>query len=275
MPVKGAKSKRIGVAEGNGMSRSTPHVSDYREGAEQLAEQNMRRWLLKQKIAERRRREHAVDRLASQLGPYIALSRAAGAGGSEIARLVGQKLNWDVLDHELLDLMADRYHASRTLLDFVDETKANWIYEVFGDWLSQKTVSQEAYVHRLGKIVLLAAHHGRIVFVGRGAQYLLPREMGLAVRIVAPLDFRIRQVMDRFGVAHDDAREQVEETDRGRQAFIRRYFRREDADPANHDLTINVEKLGQEGAASIIVEANRLRLESGPLGEIRAAVSQV
>jgi hypothetical protein len=42
----------------------------------------------------------------------------------------------------------------------------------------------------------MAAQHANAVFVGRGAQYLLPAEKGLTVYIVAPLKMRIGYVCD-------------------------------------------------------------------------------
>lgn len=226
----------------------------------QIAERNIRQWLLKQEITGRLERASAHEQLADHLGPYITVSREKGTGASEIAHSVGKKLGWDVLGQELLDFMAERYHTPRHLLEFVDETAASWIYEVFGNWINQQAISQEEYVHRLGKIMLLAAHHGNTIFVGRGAQYLLPRAKGLAVRIVAPLEFRIEQVMRRDGLAHKAAKHRVAETDRGRREFIRHYFHHEGTDADLYDLVVNVAKLGTEGASDVIVAAAHIWL---------------
>ena len=43
----------------------------------------------------------------------------------------------------------------------------------------------------------MAARHASSVFVGRGVQFLLPCEVGLTIRIVAPLNQRIDRVMHR------------------------------------------------------------------------------
>ena len=117
-----------------------------REAIAEAAERQMRRWLLMHDIDQRLERERTAEELAKRLGPYLALSREAGCGGSEIARLVGQELGWDVLDQGLLDFMAERYHLPRDILEFVDETTANWMHEIFGSWLDRHVVSQETYV---------------------------------------------------------------------------------------------------------------------------------
>jgi cytidylate kinase len=93
------------------------------EAIADAAERQMRRCLMMQEIEQRLEREHA-DELAERLGPYIAISREAGAGGSQIAQWVGEKLGWEVMDSKLLDFMAQRYHLPRDILDVVDEELA-------------------------------------------------------------------------------------------------------------------------------------------------------
>ena len=38
--------------------------------------------------------------------PFLTISREAGSGGAEVARRVGDRLNWAVLDKELVDSLA-------------------------------------------------------------------------------------------------------------------------------------------------------------------------
>ena len=118
-------------------------------------------------------------------------------------------------------------------------------------------MTQDAYTSHLGKIVLLAARHGKVVFVGRGAQFFLPRDRGMSVRIIASETFRIYEMLRRSGLSYDQSKKLVEQTDRGRCEFVRRYFQHDVADPQLYDLIINVEKLSHEGAAALIVEAFR------------------
>ena len=52
------------------------------------AERQMQAWALAQKIADRTIRLDQGQRLASQLGPFVTLSREAGACAGEIAFLL-------------------------------------------------------------------------------------------------------------------------------------------------------------------------------------------
>src|SRR4029079_7274108 len=116
--------------------------------------------------------------------PYLAISRQAGTDAGGIARAVAARCGGKVLDDELLDYMAEHDHLSRLALEFVDERAVSWFHEMFGTWLDKQLVSQAEYVIRVGRLLLLAAQHESTVFVGRGAHFMLPRERGIAVRII-------------------------------------------------------------------------------------------
>src|SRR5690242_14599690 len=162
-----------------------------------IAERQMRKWALdvqhRQKVAS----ELDQIRVEDLIHPYLLVSREAGVHATELARAVAEKCGWKLLDSELLDYMAEHDHLSRLALEFVDERAVSWFHEMFGTWLDKQLVSQAEYVSRMGKVLLLAAQHESAVFVGRGAQFMLPRDRGLAVRVIAPLKQRARKIMER------------------------------------------------------------------------------
>jgi cytidylate kinase len=110
-------------------------------------------------------------------------------------------------------------------------------------------------------VVVAAAHCGRVVFLGRGAQFFLPPRSGLAVRIVAPEAYRVAQLARQHEVDEKQARRLMKEADEGRRDFVARYFRRDIADPCLYDLVVNVANHGPTAAANMIVDLCS-RLES-------------
>jgi cytidylate kinase len=219
------------------------------------AERQMQAWARTQEIKDHQARDQAIRQLAKAIKPYLTISREAGAYGPEIAGMVGQKLGWEVFDKNLLDNLAERFHLNRGMLDVVDETQSNWVYDVLGTWMDPKIVPHEKYVCCLGRVIHAAARVQNCIFVGRGAQFLLPRERGLRVRIVAPERYRIAQVIKRQGLKVAEARKWMEETDRGRREFVERFFHHNLDDPHLYDLVINTENLGIPGAVDLIVAA--------------------
>ncbi len=224
-----------------------------------LAEQRVREWTLKLEAQGRRAEQRTSPELSVDIHPFIAISREAGAGGGPIARRVGDLLGWDVLHRELLDHMAEKFNLRRDLVGMADETTSNWIIEVFGKWLDPRLVTRSEYIVHLGQIVLLAAQHANTVFVGRGAQFFLPREKGLSVYLVAPLPMRIRHVCDVKGCPEAEARRYIRDTDKGRQDLIRGSFNHLIGDPHLYDLVINRIHTSEEEAAELIAQQCRSR----------------
>lgn len=189
---------------------------------------------------------------------------------AEIAQEVAIKLGWKILDRRLLDYLAEHEHFSRLALDFVDERAVSWFHEMFGKWLDKQLVSQAEYVSRLGKFALLAAQHESTVFVGRAVQFMLPRERGLAVRIIAPAKQRIDRIAAKRQCSEREAKEFIESTDRGREQFVRRYFHHDITDPRLFDLVINLAHIPRDEVVEVIASAAK-RHESRVLAGGNAA----
>ena len=188
--------------------------------------------------------------------PFLA---KPGQGGGAVARRIGEILGWDVLHRELLDHMAEKYNLRRDMLGMIDETTSNWIIEVFGKWLDPRIVTQSEYIVHLGQLVLLAAQHDSTVFVGRGAQFFLPRERGIAVYLVAPLAMRIQNIREEHDCSDAEARRYIRDTDKGRHDLIKSYFNHNMGDPHLYDLVINRARLSVEDTAELIAQQCRKR----------------
>lgn len=232
-------------------------MPEERRAIAESAERQMRLWTLRSEIWERLQKEKEQVAIEEQVRPFITITREAGAGGGEIGAKLAEKLGFQILGREMLDYLAETYQMPRDMLDFVDEKTAHWIHDAFGFWLDKYTISQEEYVVHLGRMAFLAAQHKECVFIGRGVQFVLPREKGLAVRIVAPEKYRVARTELMRRVSTDEAKQYIAETDRGRKEFVRRYFHQDVENPLLYDLVVNVDRLGVDGAVELIAHAFR------------------
>lgn len=222
-----------------------------------FAEKKMRTWARFQETAAGAASHHQVGPSQAEGVCYVAISREAGAAGAVVARLVGERLGWEVYDRNLLDQIAERYKESRLMLDLVDETANNWVYDVLGTWMDRQIIPHEKYFVQLSRMIQVLARAASAVFVGRGAQFLLPRSNTCAVRIVASEGFRAERVRQRHNSGLQEALDWVRRTDRDRHEFIHHFFHQDIDNPHLYDLLLNVERLGPAGAADQIVEAVR------------------
>ncbi len=219
------------------------------------AERQMQAWSRLQEVAARA--EKAAEfpmRLGRGIG-YVTISREAGAAGTTVARLVGERLQWDVYDRNLLDELAHRYKESRLMLDLVDETEGNWVFDVLGASIDRNIITHEKYMVQMSRMIQLLAKDGNAVFVGRASQFLLPRQKTLAVRIIATEEYRSERVMRRRNIDRSEAVQVIRQTDRGRSEFVKKYYRQEIEDPHLYDMLLNIERLGPSIAADQIVRA--------------------
>jgi cytidylate kinase len=156
----------------------------------------------------------------------------------------------------------------------VDEVRAfdELAPSVVQDWIlplrEEHYAPQEAYLDHLAKLVEAIGRAGDSIIVGRGANFLLPREETLSVRIIAPLKARAFRLAERMGVSVRTARRAARDLDRRRLQFDRTMHRADSTDPHNYDIVLDSDSLGLNIAAEVIVatiEAGRPRTE--PSGE--------
>ena len=187
----------------------------------------------------------------------ITISRQAGAGGSEIARLLAQKTKMDLMAGQIIQHVAESSKMSTKVVETLDEkamtTMESWINSMF---VSRHLWPSE-YLKHLTRVIGTIGKHGNAIIVGRGAGYILPPETTFRVKIIAPLEYRIQSMMRIRNLSRPDAEKYIEKRDGDRIAFVKKYFQADAMDPLNYDLVINTEKVGIEGAVDTILIAFR------------------
>jgi cytidylate kinase len=193
-------------------------------------------------------------------GPYLLISREKGAGGNAVAQLVGRRLGWQVFDNEIVDEIAQKAHVRRQLIESLDERERAIIQDTIAHLLNSRAIGTSDYLLYLKQVVLTLGHHGDVIIVGRGARFILPGQFGLSVRMVAPIETRIRRTADKARLSLEAARVEVERMDRERVQLVHRHFGHDVTDPLSHDLIINTAALNVEAAAEIVLTALQRKL---------------
>jgi hypothetical protein len=210
--------------------------------------------------ANRQRRSGRGKEGKLSYGPYLFISREKGAGGSALGQRAGKRLGWQVFDKEIVDAIAQRAEVRRELIESLDERDRATIQDTVGQWLNPQPIGTAGYLAHLREVLLTLGHQGNVVIVGRGAQYVLPSQFGLRVRMVAPVEERVRRIASRENLSLKVARVEVESSDRERTRLARRQFGKNSADPMNHDITINTGELTVEAAAEVVLTALQQKL---------------
>jgi len=207
---------------------------------EALVDEQVRRWQL-----PRHRPEGVKSR------PVITVTGQHGAQGDELSRRLASELGFDHFDREIIHRVAESAHLSERVVASMDGKKR----ELLADWLaavaSRNYLSPAEYRYHLAHVIGAIAHQGGAVILGRGANLLLQEE-ALRVLAVAPLEDRVRTVMESEGLSERDARRRIVEVESDRQAFILLHYHAEFADPTAFDLVVNTAVLGLDGSISAV-----------------------
>jgi CMP/dCMP kinase len=213
----------------------------------------------------------------------ITISREYGSGGGEIARRLAQRLQWQLVDHEIVVRVAQELGMSEAEAEAQDEyseTVATRILNslqaiqpaLFAITPLPVTMDTPSYQEALSRVVEGAVASGHVIIVGRGAQVLLEQHRDvLHVRIVAPLEQRITYVMRREGINHDEARIRIQVKDQDRMRYIQSVHRRHSDDALLYDVTLNTAVLSLDQVVELVAvalqeKATRLSIPTEELG---------
>jgi cytidylate kinase len=214
---------------------------------EALVDEQVRRWAL-----TRKEQRHDVRR------PVITLARQHGARGTELARRLADDLGFAFLDQEIIHRIAESTHRSERVVTALDERNREPLTDWLAAFASPSYMSTAEYRSHLARVVGLVAHEGGAVIVGRGAHLILGKGRALRVLAVAPLDARVRTVMEEERLSDRAARRRIQEVETSRRAFLAKQFHAEFAEPTDFDLVVNTAALGVEGACVVVRDALRL-----------------
>jgi len=192
-------------------------------------------------------------------GPCLLISRECGSGGSLLGQRVGERLGWNVFDARIVDEIAQLANVHQRLVQSVDERVRSHWERTWRDILLDDQ-ADEKYLRHLKQVVMALAHHGNVVFVGRGAQFLLPSQCALRVRLVAPLETRIHRLTERHNLSPEQARLKIKRVDTERAAFVWKIFKKDVGAALNHDLLINTDEINAESVTELVLVAMERKL---------------
>jgi cytidylate kinase len=182
----------------------------------------------------------------------ITVSREFGAGGSDLARALGAKLQWNVLDRDLVHAVAARLRLDPRHVEPVDERTSNWLARLVASTLlmtppeqhidvdSNTVVHPDAVAEAARTAILAAAQSPPLIVVGHGAQCLFRHRPGtLHVRLVAAMDERVDRICRRETCDRVAAAQVARRMDEVRRAYVRRHYHVDLRDPLLYDLQLN------------------------------------
>lgn len=194
--------------------------------------------------------DHSVKPKIEITYPFVTVSREPGAGGWTLAQQLVAELNrrqsadhpWTCWDKELVETVAADLQVSNRLIEHFEDHNRSWLTD-FITSLSHSdkaAADDERIFKRVAMTIRSLATAGKTVIVGRGGVFLtrgLPA--GVHVRLVAPVEYRIQQMMQELNLTHDRAKIHLREVEHNRHVFLKRYWNVEAIHSDQFTVTFN------------------------------------
>lgn len=235
-------------------------VEDEKTTMDRMVEQQLKKW--RTRIGEGEGLDvfdYGLEIEKVKGGPVITISREPGSGGSEIARKLAKDLSMDLMGGQIIQHVAESARMSRKVIESLDEKEVTLRDTLLNTLFRDRHLWPDEYLQHLTKVIGTIGRYGNAIIVGRGANYILPQAGTFRVRIIAPLEYRIKHVMEDRKYEKAQAEQYVVKTENDRKAFIRKYFNADVADFKQYDIIINTGSVTIAGAAEAIKVAFKMR----------------
>lgn len=186
---------------------------------------------------------------------YITISRELGSGGEEVAKELSELMKWKLYDKDILNYMSENLQVHKSVLESVDERTVSWIEDLLMPLFTNKTtqhVEQLTYFKHLMEVLLVIAKHGQAIIVGRAAGLVLPRKLGLSVRVTAPFDLRCERYAKKHDKSLKEATGAVKKFDKNQIKFVKSFLNKNILDSKHYDIVCSTEKLTPKSVAKLI-----------------------
>ena len=191
----------------------------------------------------------------------VAISSQTGSGAIGIAERLASLFQtnapltnppWQVFDRTLMGKVLEDHRLPRRLAKFLTEDANNPVDEVL-DELFGLHPSSELIVQNSVETILELAKAGNVILVGWGANVItckLPNVFH--VRLVGSLEKRLQRIEQRDHLSRKQAMALINRQDRGRERYVKKYFRQQLSDTLLYHLTLNTDRFSEDEAAQLI-----------------------
>lgn len=199
--------------------------------------------------------------MTETMNTIINIGRSFGSGGGFVGHAIGEKLGIPFYDNELICKAAEESGYSKSL--FAGEEKRSLFnmssFFVSGrpGFLEGNYATDNMLFEVQSSVIKELALKGNAIFIGRCADYILRDLPCLNVFVCAPLEYRIRRLMENEGLSEEEAGKLIRKKDRTRETYYNYYTFGAWGHADNYHLSIDSSVLGIEGTADYIIDFGR------------------
>lgn len=201
----------------------------------------------------------------------ITVSREIGSGGHTVGQILADRLNTRYCDKNLVETLEDRFNLSIEEIEKRKGEKKNWLADFFQHITPfplakdmgadaqftqefRRDVTTDDIYKAETEILLELANEGSCVIAGRSGFYVFRNHPNhLSIFITASDSNRVQRVMRKQNMTEEAATALINDIDRKRENYIRRYTGTSRYDIRNYDLVLNADGHTEEQLVDIIL----------------------
>ena len=202
-------------------------------------------------------------------GPITTISRQAGCSAKDLGELFNQAINknarhpedkWRCIDKDMMLDSAKKLDLPfRKIRDIFHGQKKSNMDEIFESMASRYYKSDKKIRRTIAEVMREYAEQGNIIVIGRAGVALSKYvTRSFNIRLVAPLQWRVKQISMKHKISEEDAHKYIKEIDHRRVALIEE-FSGQKMDETLFDITFNCENISKDEIVSTSMELMKKR----------------
>jgi len=181
--------------------------------------------------------------------PIVTISRGTLSGGEALAHYLSEKSGYPTVSREVIKDAASLYGISESDISRQLLRKPKVIERLLGE-------KRRLYLIALQSALVERDLKGSFIYHGHAGHLLLQEVPNvLKVRLVAPLEYRVKKVIEKNKLTQEDAIKYIEKVDEQRREWTKFLYNVDWTDPSLYDIVINLENFTLDTAGSMIMYA--------------------
>lgn len=177
----------------------------------------------------------------------ITINREYGSGGRFVGKIIADKLGIPFYDKELINEISKESGLSKKYIEENEQKKHSLGSSIYNN--------EDALFIAEDKAIKKLASKSSCVIVGRCANYILSGKKNVyKVFLYSSLDNEIKRAVKYYGLSKDKAEKQIKKINKQREKHYKYYTEHNWKDFSNYDICLNVDEIGVENTANIIID---------------------
>lgn len=200
----------------------------------------------------------------------ITINRELGSGGRSIGEKLAKSLGVPFYDKALIQQLKEKYGLSTEEIERLKGQQHNWWADfkrslklmpsyAAPQYISGKTAMPDFLItddifQAETEILKGIADDGSCVIAGRSGFHIFrdhPNHLNILIQ--ASMDYRVSRLMKKQSISAEEARKIIDEVDKGRENYVKKYTGSSRYDTRNYQLVINVDGHSEDEIVEMIL----------------------